>query len=364
MFERATTWLDALDSDQRRRALQAFAAHGERRRWFYTPTDHGGLPLAEMTPAQQGLAMALLGAGLSLAGYATVATVMGLENVLDRTEGFTQSIAGRSRGRDPQMYYVAIFGSPSMQGTWSWRFGGHHVSVHHLIVQGSLRASTPCFLGASPASVPLLGPHLLRPLGGVEDLGRELLHSLDDGQLAEAVIATGAPLDIVGGNRSELHEGDEPPTLADIWRDPPPPERAAALVARTRAEEARIGFSATDLAALRLGSHTVGLAAQAMREPQRELLRALLDTYLGRLPDEVAEIQAARYAGAALDEVRFAWAGAPQPGRPHYYRISGPRLLVEYDNAQNDANHIHSVWRDPVGDFGADVLGEHLLHHH
>lgn len=364
MAEIATAWLDELDAEQRRLGSWSFPADDERRLWFYTPTDHGGLPLRAMTGRQQRLAMQLLASGLSRAGYITVSTIMGLENILDLQEGFRLSVGGRERGRDAEMYYLRVFGTPGADTTWSWRFGGHHVSINHLVVNGVLTATTPCFLGADPADSHVLGGHVLRPLAAVEDLGRELVRSLDGELLHRAVISPRAPLDIVGGNRSEVRPGDEPRDLSQIWRTPFPAEVSEALVKRTRAEEAQIGFGPEHLAALRLGDSPAGVSASLLPQSGVEVLRALLDTYIGRMPDEVAGAEAAKYAGDGIASLHFAWAGGLERGEPHYYRITGPRLLVEYDNAQNNVNHIHSVWRDPLGDFGMDVLGQHLRHDH
>jgi hypothetical protein len=126
----------------------------ERRRWFYNPTNHGGLTIHQQRPAQQRAAMRLVSTGLSPAAYVTVATIMGLENVLDYIEGFVVRF-NRERGRDPGLYYLRVFGKPGDQGLWGWRFGGHHVSLNNLVVDGVLVATTPCFLGADPATSPL-----------------------------------------------------------------------------------------------------------------------------------------------------------------------------------------------------------------
>ena len=148
MAEAALAWLERLDDAQRPTAQWAGPAddvsEAERRRWFYTPTDHGGLALHQQRPAQQRAAMRLVAAGLSLAGYVTVATIMGLENVLDRVEGFTARF-DRERGRDPGLYYLRVFGAPGDAGAWGYRFGGHHVSLNNLVVDGALVATTPCF---------------------------------------------------------------------------------------------------------------------------------------------------------------------------------------------------------------------------
>lgn len=360
----ASAWLDALDPDQRRLAAWPFPADDERTAWFYTPTDHGGLTLSAMTPVQQSHAMQLLAAGMSPAGYTTVATIMGLENVLDMREGFRNRLPGRDRTRDPGMYFVRVFGTPGPSGAWSWRFGGHHVSVNVLLVDGAVRATTPCFLGADPADVPLLGPHWLRPLGAVEDLGRELVRSLDEAQLAVARISPAAPLDIVTANRPGVTAGDGPMSLADVWRGRPAEPMASRMDEMQQQGEQRLGLGPVERELLRLSATPAGLTTAQLRDGQRDVLRSLLDTYLGRMADEIAEVEAATYAGAGLDALSFAWAGGLEKGQPHYYRITGPRLLVEYDNTQNDVNHVHSVWRDPANDFGADVLGAHYRHAH
>ena len=165
MAEAAQALLDSLSPDQRRQACWEFPSDEERLRWFYTPTDHGGLTLGEMEPAQQRLAMRLLATGLSRAGYVTAATIIGLENVLDELESWRTSF-GQARGRDPGRYYLRIFGTPGAD-TWSWRFGGHHVSVHHTVIGGELRAFTPCFLGADPASSPAAGAASAAAAGGL-----------------------------------------------------------------------------------------------------------------------------------------------------------------------------------------------------
>jgi len=362
MAEAAQTLLDSLSSDQRRQACWGFPSDEERLRWFYTPTDHGGLTLGEMQPAQQRLAMRLLATGLSRAGYVTAATIIGLENVLDELERWRTSF-GQARGRDPGRYYLRIFGAPGAD-TWSWRFGGHHVSVHHTVIGRELRAFTPCFLGADPASSPLLGQHQLRPLAACADLAFELLHSLSDEQRQVAVLSPVPPIDLVGANRTVLSEGDGPLRLARVWRDEWSGELLDNLERFQDAEEAKVGLTGAHVDLLRFTTVPKGLPASAMTSSQHELLKALLDSYVGRLPEEIAERETAKVRGPSFPALHLAWAGSLEPGRPHYYRIQGHRLLVEYDNTTRDANHVHSVWRDPVGDFGMDLLGVHRRHGH
>ncbi len=368
MAAAAAAWLDALDPAQR--AVAAGAApspdagpDAERRRWFYTPTDHGGLTLGAQRPAQQRLAHQLVATGLSTAGYVTVATIVGLDNVLDHVEGFSIDW-GRERGRDPGLYYLRVFGEPGGTAPWGWRFGGHHVSLNNLVTGGAVRAVTPCFFGADPAASPLLGSAPLRPLGGAEDLARELVRSLDPGQAAHAILLDRAPSDIVGGNRSQLSDGDQVIHLRDIWRGHFTEPRLDELVTRLGdGAERASDYDAADHQRVALASVPRGLPARELDATQRAVLRALLAAYLGRVPDGLSS-QPDYEDDAALDAVHLAWAGPADPGRPHYYRLQGPRLLIEYDNTQRQANHAHSVWRDPAADFGYDVLGAHLTAHH
>jgi len=259
MVDAANGWLDSLDDRQRSAALNPWPSDEERHRWYYTPTDHGGLPLRHMRPAQQRLAM-------------------------------------------------------------------------QLVLVGRVEASSPAFLGADPAQSPLLGGHLLRPLGAAEDLARDLVHSLDDRQAAQARISPVAPVDIVSGNRPRVSDG--------------------------------AGFRTEHHEAVALTQAPKGIAAVDLTDDQQDQLRAVLSVFLGRIPDELAEREARKFAGNQLNGVHFAWAGGTERGDPHYYRLHGPRLLAEYDNTQRNVNHIHTVWRDPDGDFGDDVLAQHRATFH
>lgn len=364
MAEAAAAWLASLDDVQRGQGTWPWEPEGERERWFYTPTDHGGLALRDMRPGQQSLAMQFVATGLSRAGYTTVSTIMGLENVLDQVEGW-QVGWGRERGRDPQLYWLRVFGEPADQGAWSWRFGGHHVSLNILVFDGEVQAATPSFLGADPAESPLLGLHALRPLGAAEDVARDLVQSLDGPQAERAILTGAAPVDIVSGNRARVSDGDQVMALPDLWRarfaEPDLAERVEAMHAGA---EQKAGLQPRDHDAVRITSRPKGIAADDLTRAQQEMVRSLLDVYLGRLPDELAECEADKYAGDRLGKVHFAWAGGTARHQPHYYRLQGPRILVEYDNTQRDVNHIHAVWRDPQGDFGHDALRQHLREAH
>lgn len=351
MAEDATAWLAALSPEQRRKATFDFKDDDERRRWYYTPTERGGLPLAEMDPIQQRLAHQLVASGLSDGGYVAASTIMGIENVLDAREGWQRGYDGRTvphRGRDPQLYFLAIFGDPAGRA-WGWRFGGHHVCLHYTVVDGRLGTPTPLFFGSNPAEARMVGPGVLRPLAGEEDLGRELLLALDERQLAAAVLSPLAPTDIVQTNRPRVELGVAPRGLAES-------SNGHVHVQESPSQEL--------LQALRYDATPRGLAGARMTPRQRALLVMLLRQYVDRVPGEVAALYEPRIAGAALDALHFIWAGGSERRQPHYYRVEGPRLLIEYDNTQNDANHIHAVWRDPEADFGADVLADHYARAH
>jgi hypothetical protein len=362
MAEEATRLIASLDVAQQAIALWPFPSDDERRQWFYTPTDHGGLTLAAMTQPQHRLVFRLMASALSTAGYVTASTIIGLENVLDQFESFSVSF-DRPRGRDPLMYYIRFFGMPSSTGTWSWRLGGHHVSMSFTIIDGVLIGNTPLFFGADPASAPLLGPHPLRPLAGVEDLARQLVRSLSIEQRSLAIVTPRAPSDLVGANRPSLSDGDRPIPLPGIWRRRFEGEVADFLQHAQDRLEATTGVGPADLEAMSFTHRPKGLAATGMEAGQREMLDALLRLYVDRVPDDVADEEAAKFAGAALDGVHVLWAGGLEPGEPHYYRLHGPTILAEYDNSARGANHVHTVWRDPRGDFADDPLARHHAEH-
>ena len=307
----AVDWLGLLRADQIGRGHYAFD-DPQRREWFYTPNIQSGLTLADMTAQQQRAAHRLTAAGLSERGYAVLAAVMGLENLIDAEEGWTGSYDGLpadSRRRDPQLYFLSVFGDPA-GSVWGWRLGGHHVSINYTVVDGRVAAG-PIFLGARPAVTVTGADSTLRPLASEADLAEKLARSLDADQRADAIVAPEAPADILQTNRSSVPTGR--------WTPP-------------------------------------GLVAKAMTDPQRGLLTGLIRQYAERLPAPLAADVMARVEGAALADAHFAWAGDPA-GPARYYRVQAERLLIEYDNVQNGANHAHSVWRDPTLDFGGELLG-------
>ena len=299
MRQWAAALLDALDAEQRAQAALPFADEAARRWLEYRPLSRPGACLALASPAARKAAHRLLSTGLGDHGYAQAAVIMALEEVLDRREGWW-------RGRHSGDYWVSVFGKPSGDAPWSWRFEGHHLSVT-MTVQGEEVSPTPVFLGANPAAVWYGDRPVSRPLGPEEDLGRELLLSLDRAQRAAATVADRAPYDIRSATRPRAPEGLRP----------------------------------------------LGIAAAALDATQRALLAELVSLYVGRLSPAVAALGRA-------GELHFAWEGPVGPGLQHYYRIQGEDLLIEYDNTTDDGNHVHTVLRRPRSDFGADLLAAHL----
>jgi hypothetical protein len=358
MTDLASALLDSCSTQQRSPLVRSWD-DDDRTTWYYTPTDHGGLPLNAQRPAQQQLSMRLVAAGLSREAYNTVAAVMGIENILDRVEDWQRDWR-RERGRDPGLYWLRIFGEPGSD-RWGWRFGGHHVSLNYVIVGGRLVSATPCFIGADPARSPLLGGGELAPLRALEEVARSLVRSLTDEQLRHALLHPAAPSDIISGNRARLSPPAEMIHMNDValWGsllDDPRMREIAEVIDTT--VEAGSGYRAGDHEKIAIRGVPSGLATVDMTDAQRAALHALVVAYESRVPDGILT-----RTPASLDGVHFGWAGPLAPGEPHYYRVHGPDLLVEYDNTQRKANHAHSVWRRPDSDFGFDVLAAHRSNH-
>jgi hypothetical protein len=305
----AQHFLASLTPEQRAKAAFPFQ-DDERLNWHFIPKERKGLPLLDMTPPQKALAQAVLSAGLSQQGYIKAVTIMSLEDVLRIMENDDGNI------RNPQKYYFSIFGDPSDTGVWGFRVEGHHLSQNYTVVNGKI-ADTPSFFGANPAEV-REGPRKgLRTLAAEEDLARDVLESLTPEQKQVAIVTATAYPDIL--------------TMAS---------RKAALEGQPS-----------------------GLSAAKMTKKQFGLLETLLSDYAGNVPEQLAQARMEEIRKAGTN-IFFAWAGAEQRGEPHYYRIQAPAFLIEYDNTQNHANHIHSVWRDFHGDFGLDLLAMHYQASH
>jgi Protein of unknown function (DUF3500) len=317
MASAATSFLTSLSPEQRQKATFAFESD-ERQHWHFIPSEgfpRKGLTLKEMTEPQRERVRGLLKAGLSQRGYMTASQIMDLEALLGQLEQAARS-SGRgaeSMVRDPEKYYVSVFGTPSSKATWGWRVEGHHVSLQFTLVNGTLVANSPFFFGSNPAEV-LEGPQKgLRILAQREDTARALVMALDQTQRGQAIIQNVAPNDIVTGNK--------------LTADPLAP---------------------------------VGVTAAALTPAQRDMLMQVVTAYTSAMADDIAAERMAQLNKAGLEKIAFAWAGEVERGKKHYYRVQGPTFLIEFNNTQNNGNHIHSVWRDFNGDFGRDLLREHL----
>ena len=362
MAKAANEFVSSLTSDQRTKAVYPLSSE-EWTRWNFIPASmfpRNGISFKELNQAQRQRAHDLMKASLSQAGYLTASSVMQLENVLREIEGPSASAGapppaaqpaqpapapapptdpaagerGGARGggqrggrggggdgggapviRDPELYYVTVFGDPSAQGAWGWRLEGHHVSLRFAVDNGKLLvSSTPQFLGSNPAEVPYgYGPYTgLRVLAAQEDAARSLVLALDAKRQAIAIVA-------------------------------PNP--------RGFASGTTVKFDAQT---------PVGLPMSQMTAAERGMLMKLIDSYATIMPADIAAARLAKIKSAGTDTIAFAWSGSTEKGRQYQYQVQGPTFLIEHNNTQNNGNHIHAVWRDFNGDFGRDVLAEHM----
>jgi len=313
MAKAVAVFLSALEPNQRRAAVFPFA-QDERKNWHYVPGSRSGLPFKEMSAGARAAAHELLKASLSSVGYTKAVNVMKLEDVLRQLETFGGLL------RDPEKYYVSVFGAPDGAAPWGWRIEGHHLSLNFTLAPGRAVSVTPAFFGANPAEVPSGPRRGQRTLANEQDLAFALARGVDPSLRTRLVLAAESPGDIVSG-----------PGRADSLKTP------------------------------------AGLGLGELGAEPRALALRLIEIYARNMRSEVADDELRRMRDAGVENVRFAWAGPIDPTRPHYYRLHGPTLLIEFDNSQNRANHIHSVWHDPRNDFGVDLLRAHYEasdHHH
>lgn len=309
---KATAFLNLLDESQKTKVLYAYDDE-ERFNWHFVPRERNGLPFKEMNEKQHQAALALLKTCLSEQGYQKANNIIALENVLREVE----SRPADDTYRDPMNYSITIFGTPAADSLWGWRIEGHHMSINFSSADSQIISSTPTFWGSNPAVV-RTGRYRGRQILKQEtDLGFTLVNSLDMNQLRTAVIAEKAPADIITGNqrKAELQEPS-------------------------------------------------GLAYTEMSEQQKKLLMQLLNVYVKNYQLGFSKRLMEKIEKAGVENLSFAWAGSLQPGAGHYYRIQGPMLLIEYDNTQNNANHVHTVVRDLTNDFAEDILREHYQKEH
>ena len=306
-----TAFLDSLRPELRKRAALGFE-DAARSDWHFVPRDRPGVRLREMNDAERDGARGVLKAALSVRGSLKVDQIMALDQVL---RDLSIKAGREDVSRDPLQYTFTVFGTPGPR-TWGWRVEGHHVSLNFTLTGAGMIAATPAFLGAAPEAVTAGEMAGVRPLGAEEDLGRELVKMLDEGQRAKAVLLKEVPRDITAV------PGRGPGELGD----------------------------------------TAGLAVSELSPPQRAVFDKLLDEVVGTLAEDVA--------GPHLDRIRsdagktFAWIGATERGKPHYFRVRGARWIIEYDTTQQDPGHVHRVWRDFDHDFGGDLLKSHREHEH
>jgi hypothetical protein len=301
--------LNSLNENQRAKACFDFD-NKERTHWIYVPSVRLGLPIKELTEAQQKLVQDLLATSLSPVGKNKVLGVMLLEEYLRvKEQGKGQFV------RDPGLYYISFFGTPTANGTWGWRWEGHHSSHNFTIVDGKLTGSTPEFLGANPGKImddnsSNNGFELL----AMEDLrGRELARSLTPEQFKKAQIKGETPKDVVTKNTPKL--------------TPVAPQ---------------------------------GISLKELSPEQKKILGQIIMEYVGRARPDFAIQEMKEISATSEDLIYFGWSGGLEVGQGHYYCVQGPSFLFELDNTQNNANHVHTVWRDMKKDFGYDVLAEHL----
>jgi hypothetical protein len=303
MIDKAKHFLISLDADKKDQATFAFD-DDERLNWHFIPRDREGLPYKEMTPAQRRLADRLLGTALSRDGIGKAFGIMYLDQILFEREG--RDI------RNSDNYFFTLFGEPSDEGAWGWRVEGHHLSLNVTLQDGEVVATSPAFMGSNPAII-RDGRHAgLDVLHEEQAKARALLGLFRDEARDKVIIDADAPGDIFTRNSLIAQPGTP-----------------------------------------------LGLAVGDMTDEQANRVMELMQVYIGRMRLELAKTELDKINASGLDDIHFAWAGSAEPGEPHYYRIHGPTFLIEYDNTQNDANHVHSVWRDLTGDFGRDVLAEH-----
>ena len=307
--EAAVSFLSTVPESEKSSVLYSFDVD-ERTHWNFVPMtgERKGMSLKEMSPQQRLAVHTLLRSTLSAKGYLKASSIQQLERLLGEIEN-------NPTRRDPGFYYLTFFGEPTSASPWGWRFEGHHLSLNFSIIDGTLSV-TPAFLGTNPAQVRegvysgwvVLSEEIL--------LARQLMDSFTDSQRKRVIIGNTAPRDIITGN-----------------------QRTVSLDA----------FE--------------GLPFGEMNETQQNLLLLLISAYTHNLKPEVAQAHLQRIQEAGLARLHFSWAGSMVENEGHYYRIHGPNTLIEYDNTQNNANHVHTVWRNLDNDFGRDLLREHYEQH-
>jgi Protein of unknown function (DUF3500) len=311
-LEAARIFLKSLDEKQLAKATFPFEDE-ERFKWFFVPIERKGLPLREMSETQKASAIALLKASVNKQASEKAIAIMQLEIILKEIE----KLAPDNDRRHPEKYYFTFFGKPDAKTPWAWRIEGHHVSLNFSSVDGKMSSATPMFFGSNPARVPS-GPNEGKEIMKIEsDLGFQMVASLTEAQQKQAILSETAPNDIYTFNN-----------------------RKAKL------------------------DKFEGISFAEMTKSQQQLIMKLVGHYVNNFYPGFREDFMAKIEKAGLDKLYFTWMGSKKWGTGHYYRIHNPVLLIEYDNTQTDANHVHTVVRDITNDFGDDALMKHYKESH
>ena len=305
MVEATNAFVSSLSVQQRNNGVYTFEDE-ERFNWHFIPRDRKGVPFRSMSDSQRAAAQNVLQTFFSAKGYQRAEAVRSLESVLAEIE-----VNGRF-DRDPELYFLTIFGTPGLDSNWALRYEGHHLAYNWTFVSGMGIASSPQFFGSNPAEVRSGERIGTRVLSVEEDLGRDLVSALSADQKKMAILDLEVPGDIFTAAEREI----------------------------TRLENSGISYS-------------------ELNSRQKRMLIALIDELASMQSEVIAEARMASIRSEGLEDIKFVWIGGIERGDPHYYRVQGSSFLIEYDNTQNNANHIHLVWRDFTGDFGRDLIRMH-----
>jgi len=310
-WDKASIFIGSLSAEQKKKAILPFYGMAPHE-WTFYPASMvfpNGVAVKDLDSIQKNRLYDFIRYYLSESGYDKTRAIMDLENVL-------HAINPENPNRIPENYYIALYGTPHPDSTWGWSFQGHHVVLNFTIVKDKI-AYTPFFFGTNPAEIKEGPSQGYRVISAEEDIAYSLLNSLSAEQLKKVVFQAEPFVEIVT-------------------------------------------FTSTQVAPLA----EEGIPAGEMNGTQKNLLNLLLSAYLSAMPDSIASPRLKNIQEDDFDAIHFGWAGSIERGKPHYYRIQGKSFLVEFDNTQNNANHIHEVWRDFNGDFGRDLLQEHYQHEH
>jgi hypothetical protein len=304
-------FLNSLNQEQLEKAIFPME-DSSRETWHFIPGTsykRAGIALFELDKFQKEKAFIFLKSQLSEVGYLKTKKIIGLESVL-------AEISGNYVHRDPEKYFFAFYGDPKNDALWTWSFEGHHISLNFTILNGKPSIS-PRFLGTNPAMIKQGKRKGERVLANEEDLAFKLINSMDNDQKAQAIFQLKSFNEIITKNDSKVKPLE-----------------------------------------------AIGIKTESLNDQQNDILTTLISVYLSTIPEELAIERLELIKKSEFSNITFGWAGSTQISKPHYYRIQGDTFLIEFDNTQNNANHIHTVWREFDGDFGRDLIKEHYKHHH